>query len=406
MADSAQTPNENNEEIYQENENCDVVIDGNPEEEEMPDDSAITFFHQDAAYCVAFRTQPLPKLQKYTGGVAFASGGGDDKAVLYHLYTGGDISTFELLGHEDSINVIKFSHNGGVVATGDLKGVIILWNALNGQKYKKLVGPGEDESIEWISFCPTAPTLIAGVSSGLIWMWNLKTGNCTNVFSQHNGSVTCGGFSPDGKEIWSAGEDQVLKIWSVGSGCPTSQTKGLQFHHEPIISGCLSPNGALIATGDISGIVKICRFDGGKILGNMDNGKNSIECIAFSPDNKWVATASMGCAATVWNPIDFQLRHALQHPGGVTTLKWHPKRPYIVTGCTDGSIRVWDARNGHLLKEMSGHRNVITAIDVRAVDGSDGDLMIISSSEDTSVKVWSFEEAEIKRNATETFIEE
>jgi WD40 repeat protein len=101
----------------------------------------------------------------------------------------------------------------------------------------------------------------------------------------------------------------------------------------------------------------------------------------------------MGGTATVWSPNDFKLRHAMAHPAGVVALKWHPNRPYVVTACADGAVRVWDIRNGTLLSEMPGHQDVITAIDVTTVDGADGDLMVVSASDDRTVRLWPFVES-------------
>jgi WD40 repeat protein len=146
----------------------------------------------------------------------------------------------------------------------------------------------------------------------------------------------------------------------------------------------------LIATGDIGGVLKISKFDDTRVLGAMDAGEHSIESVAFSPDSRWVAIASMGGAATIWSPQDFTVRHALQHPSGVTGVKWHPRRPYLVTAACDGVVRVWDARSGEKLAEMPGHADVITDIDVRPPDTTDGRLFIITASDDKTVKLWSF----------------
>ena len=39
--------------------------------------------------------------------------------------------------------------------------------------------------------------VLAGSEDFTSWMWNADTG-CLSVFAGHNGSVTCGGFTPDG----------------------------------------------------------------------------------------------------------------------------------------------------------------------------------------------------------------
>lgn len=45
---------------------------------------------------------------------------------------------------------------------------------------------------------PRENILIAGSEDATIWMWQIPSGQCTNVFSGHTDSVSCGEFSPDG----------------------------------------------------------------------------------------------------------------------------------------------------------------------------------------------------------------
>jgi WD40 repeat protein len=153
----------------------------------------------------------------------------------------------------------------------------------------------------------------------------------------------------------------------------------------------------LIATGDATGIVKVVRFDDGRVLGQLDAGEKSIESVIFSTDSKWIAVASMGGTVTIWSAVDMKMRHALQHPGGITSMKWHPTRMFVVTGCVDGAVRVWDIRNAELLSEMPGHEDVITCLDVKLVEGSEADLLIITGSDDRTVRLWQFlEKAPVK----------
>lgn len=184
-----------------------------------------------------------------------------------------------------------------------------------GSQIAKLTGP--TDSLEWVSWHPGIPALLGGDRAGMMWLWNAQTAKCAKVYSGHQGPVTCGGFKSDGSIIWSASEDTSLRIWSPRTAQTTTTLHGVTFHHEPIINGCCSPNGMLLATGDISGIVKVVRFEDGKILGQLDTGANTIEAVWFSPDNNWIAIASMGGAVTVWSCVNLKIRHAMSHPEGV-----------------------------------------------------------------------------------------
>lgn len=43
--------------------------------------------------------------------------------------------------------------------------------------------------------------LIAGSKDCTIWMWLANTGHCVHVLTGHEGAVTCGLFTSDGKTI-------------------------------------------------------------------------------------------------------------------------------------------------------------------------------------------------------------
>lgn len=48
-------------------------------------------------------------------------------------------------------------------------------------------------------------------------------------------------------------------------------------------------------------------------------------------------------------------------------LKWHATFPVVITAALDSLIRVWDARSGTCLRELSGHQNIVTNLDYRQV---------------------------------------
>jgi WD40 repeat protein len=44
--------------------------------------------------------------------------------------------------------------------------------------------------------------VLAGSEDSTVWMWNADNGSYLNLFSGHGGRVSCGDFTPDGKQLF------------------------------------------------------------------------------------------------------------------------------------------------------------------------------------------------------------
>jgi WD40 repeat protein len=69
---------------------------------------------------------------------------------------------------------------------------------------------------------------------------------------------------------------------------------------------------------------------------------NRVWYARFSPDGRWVATASEDNTARIWNAkTGFPITEPLTHRAMVTSLAWLPDSRRLLTGSQDGTVRLW-----------------------------------------------------------------
>lgn len=73
--------------------------------------------------------------------------------------------------------------------------------------------------------------------------------------------------------------------------------------------------------------------------------------VCFSPDGRCVLVTGNGDAAVVWDTVTEKAKFTLTHDSGrSTTAAWAPDGNTLLTGALDGSVRLWDARTGTLVR--------------------------------------------------------
>jgi WD40 repeat protein/serine/threonine protein kinase len=183
---------------------------------------------------------------------------------------------------------------------------------------------------------------------------------------RHDTAVLCAVFSPDGQRIASSDQDGWVKIWDAKTG-----QKVLQFsaHKKHARSVAYSPDGRRLATGSWDGTIKV--WDA-QALGpdrdarpslTLEGPGSQVARVAFSPDGKWLASASR----TRMNSGQVQVWDAttgapvLAVPAYVNSLKcldFSPdgRRLVSVGPDPDSEVKVWDVRTGQELLTLGGHR--------------------------------------------------
>ena len=116
-----------------------------------------------------------------------------------------------------------------------------------------------------------------------------------------------------------------------------------------------------------------------QVLTSFSGHKDSIETVGFCAQLPFCASGSLDGTVIVFDFKSRQQRCKLQHPAGVSKLRWHPREPVLLTACLDGALRMWDARNGALVREWRGHQDQILDFCI----SSAGDKIVSCSDDET-----------------------
>lgn len=317
-----------------------------------------------------------------------ASGGMDDRAFLWQVEPGVGAVERELLGHADSVIRVRFSPDGGHLATAGMDGTLRVWS-LASEECVAVEGPSA--AITCMEWHPKGPVIAAGSEDGSVWMWNTSNGDCMQVMCGHTASVSSLRFSPDGRLLLTSADDGSLIIWSPKDGQPmVKYSAGRGFHPEAVTCLAVHPNGQVVFTGGSDGSIRCSQVMSSNVVKSLELHTASIEAISISDfaSPLMVATASLDGSVGVWDASTLSLRTTLQHgETGITCVAWIPKSPQLVTGTTDGELRRWDARTGEcvqLWRSRSG--TAVLDISVSAIA-----KMVVAGFDDGIAAVYDYE---------------
>jgi len=127
-----------------------------------------------------------------------------------------------------------------------------------------------------------------------------------------------------------------------------------------------------------------------RILPGHDAG---IYGMAWSPDGRFLASASEDKTIRIWNVEDGAMTRQLEgHEGFVECVSWSPEGNALASGSQDNTVRLWEIKSDTFTKILGRHED-----NVLSVAWSSDKHLLASGSIDRSTKVWDLKDSKLLR---------
>lgn len=229
---------------------------------------------------------------------------------------------------EQRTHAIALSHDGRLVACGDLSNKISLLNAKTGMLVKSLDLKGESVYFSSLTFSKDDLTLLASGVPGVVLLFDVATSETMLRVDAETEQALQAIFSGDESQMIFGGNHVVGTIDISSSGLKKVSTP-------PFLVRCvaLSPDGRFAITGGETGVITFWKYPSWKEIGIVKTSADLICSFAFTPDGRTLAVGTNNHKLTFWNVDTLQELFSLTFSNSiVSTIAFEPSGVSLAVG--------------------------------------------------------------------------
>ncbi|MFZ0828439.1 MAG: WD40 repeat domain-containing protein [Verrucomicrobiia bacterium] len=277
-----------------------------------------------------------------------------------------------------------FSSDGSRVAVGEKKAGVTVWRVADGRLLDTI---GEAERP--LAFGTNAASLLALGQNGGLQQWTLSLTNHHLLKQVHlpDMEVRAHAFLPERSLLITGDRQGNIRMWDGNTGAELAHW---QAHPDRITSIALSPDHTLLATAaESDDDAKIWDLDRHELVQTLHGHKMAVFGVAFSPDGRTVATASVDDTCCLWAVRTGQrLAELGGHQGGTYSVAFSPDGKTLAVGCNEGELKLWNLATCRDMMTLAAESHTIFATSFSPDGNTLATVSFNHHNEECSLKLW------------------